>query len=301
MQKLVRCAIVPVAGLGTRLLPATKSQPKEMLPVARKPIVQYVAEELVANGIEQILFITGRGKTSIENHFDYDPELARLLQAANKQELVEQLHAVELNAKFFYTRQRMQRGLGDAVLCGENFAGEEPFVVALGDSIIGLNASSRAVSRMAELFVARRASCVLAVEEVPPEETAHYGIVEPAEPDGDVFRVANLVEKPPPARAPSNLAIAGRYIFSPLIFDMIRRVQPDARGEIQLTDAIQLMCEEGRRVLALKLPPGEKRYDIGNFPSYFETFVEFALADPDYGPGLRAALERMLVRMPPRS
>lgn len=298
MQKLIRCAIVPVAGLGTRLLPATKSQPKEMLPVARKPIVQYVAEELVANGIEQILFITGRGKSSIENHFDHDPELARLLQAANKQDLVEQLNAVELNAKFFYTRQRLQRGLGDAVLCGENFAGEEPFVVALGDSIIGLHAGSKAVSRMAELFTSRRASCVLAVEEVPPEETVHYGIIEPADSEGDVFRVANLIEKPPPGRAPSNLAIAGRYIFSPLIFDMIRRVQPDARGEIQLTDAIQLMCEEGRRVLALKLPPGEKRYDIGNFASYFETFVEFALADPDYGPGLRIALERLLARTP---
>lgn len=298
MQKLIRCAIVPVAGLGTRLLPATKSQPKEMLPVARKPIVQYVAEELVANGIEQILFITGRGKSSIENHFDHDPELARLLQAANKQDLVEQLNAVELNAKFFYTRQRLQRGLGDAVLCGENFAGEEPFVVALGDSIIGLHAGSKAVSRMAELFTSRRASCVLAVEEVPPEETVHYGIIEPADCEGDVFRVANLIEKPPPGRAPSNLAIAGRYIFSPLIFDMIRRVQPDARGEIQLTDAIQLMCEEGRRVLALKLPPGEKRYDIGNFASYFETFVEFALADPDYGPGLRIALERLLARTP---
>ncbi len=296
MQKLIRCAIVPVAGLGTRLLPATKSQPKEMLPVARKPIVQYVAEELVANGVEQILFITGRGKSSIENHFDHDPELARLLQAANKQDLVAQLNAVELNAKFFYTRQRLQRGLGDAVLCGENFAGEEPFVVALGDSIIGLNAGSKAVARMAELFTSRRASCVLAVEEVPPEETVHYGIIEPADSEGDVFRVANLIEKPPPGRAPSNLAIAGRYIFSPLIFDMIRRVQPDARGEIQLTDAIQLMCEEGRRVLALKLPPGEKRYDIGNFASYFETFVEFALADPDYGPGLRIALERLLAR-----
>ncbi len=301
MQKLIRSAIVPVAGLGTRLLPATKSQPKEMLPVARKPIVQYVAEELVANGIEQILFITGRGKSSIENHFDHDPELARLLQSANKHELMEQLNAVELNAKFFYTRQRLQRGLGDAVLCGENFAGEEPFVVALGDSIIGLHANSQAVSRMAELFHAKRASCVLAVEEVPPEETVHYGIVEPADVDGDVVRVANLVEKPAPGSAPSNLAIAGRYVFSPLIFDMIRRVRPDARGEIQLTDAIQFMCEEGRRVLALKLPPDEKRYDIGNFASYFGTFVEFALADPEYGPGLRAALERLLARAPVRS
>lgn len=291
---VIRSAIIPVAGLGTRLLPATKSQPKEMLPVARKPIVQYVVEELVANGIEQVLFITGRNKSSIENHFDSDPELIRTLSAANKQDLLGELAFEELRAHFFYTRQRFQRGLGDAVLCGENFAGEEPFVVALGDSIIGLHAASQAVSRMAELFESKHASCVIAVEEVPPEQTGHYGIVQAANGTGDWFRIANLIEKPKPADAPSNLAIAGRYIVSPLIFDMVRRVRPDGRGEIQLTDAIQLMCEEGKRVLAMKLPPAERRYDIGNFPSYFETFVEFALADPLYGDAFRAALERLL-------
>ncbi len=293
---VIRSAIVPVAGLGTRLLPATKSQPKEMLPVARKPIVQYVVEELVTNGIEQVLFITGRNKSSIEDHFDADPELERALNAANKRELLEELAFQDLQAHFFYARQRFQRGLGDAVLCGEHFAGEEPFVVALGDSIVGLHANSQAVSRMTELFETRHASCVIAVEEVPPEQTAHYGIIRPAEADGDLFRVGNLVEKPRPEQAPSNLAIAGRYVFSPLIFDMIRRVGPDGRGEIQLTDAIQLLCEEGRRVLALKLPPGERRYDIGNFPSYFETFAEFALADPLYGDAFRGALERLLAR-----
>ncbi len=286
--------MVPVAGLGTRLLPATKSQPKEMLPVARKPIVQYVVEELVANKIEQILFVTGRNKSSIENHFDYDPELFHNLNRTNKRELLEEVDFQALHTKFFYTRQAMQRGLGDAMLCGENFAGEEPFVVALGDSIIGLNAQSKAVSRMGEVFESRHASCVLAVEEVPLTQVSQYGIVQPAEGDGDVFRVANLVEKPKPEKAPSSLAIAGRYIFSPLIFDMLHRVEPDKRGEVQLTDAIQLLCEEGRRVFALKLQPSERRYDIGNFPSYFETFVEFALADPDYGADFREALKRML-------
>lgn len=294
---MIRSAIVPVAGQGTRLLPATKSQPKEMLPVARKPIVQYVVEELAANGVEEILFVTGRNKSSIENHFDHDPELVRALSAANKRELLDELSFEELRAHFFYTRQRMPRGLGDAVLCGQNFAGEEPVVVALGDSIIGLHAASRAVSRMAELFLAKRASAVIAVEEVAPEETVHYGIVEPRDSDEECFRIVNLIEKPQPERAPSNLAIAGRYVFSPLIFDMIRRVKPDPRGEVQLTDAIQLMCEEGKRVVGFKLPPGERRYDIGNFPSYFETFVEFALADPAYGNDLRAALERLLGKM----
>ncbi len=287
---------MPVAGLGTRLLPATKSQPKEMLPVARKPIVQYVVEELVSNGVRQILFITGRSKTSIENHFDLDPELSRILAAANKNELLRELDFDALKANFFYTRQRSQKGLGDAVLCAENFAGEEPFVLALGDSIIGLNALSRAVSRMTEVFESTRASCVIAVEEVPREETAHYGVVQPAAMESDVLRVVNLVEKPAPDNAPSNLAIAGRYIFSPLIFDMIRRVAPDKRGEIQLTDAIQFLCDEGRRVVAVKLPPEEKRYDIGNFPSYFESFVEFALADPVYGDAFRRTLERLLAK-----
>jgi UTP--glucose-1-phosphate uridylyltransferase len=293
---VIRSAIVPVAGLGTRLLPATKSQPKEMLPVARKPIVQYVVEELAANGIDQVLFITGRNKTSIENHFDSDPELLRALSSADKQGLLEELAFEDLKTHFFYTRQRFQRGLGDAILCGENFAGEEPFVVALGDSIVGLHANSQTVARMMAMFEDRRASCVIAVEEVPPEQTVHYGIVLPAERggNGDCFRIANLVEKPKPEDAPSNLAIAGRYVFSPVIFDMIRRVKPDRRGEIQLTDAIQLMCEEGKRVLAVRLPPGERRYDIGNFPSYFETFVEFALADPAHGPCFRAALARMV-------
>jgi UTP--glucose-1-phosphate uridylyltransferase len=291
---MISSAVVPVAGYGTRLLPATKSQPKEMLTVARKPIVQYVAEELVANGLSQILFVTSRAKASIENHFDSDPELLRMLKEANKTELLDALRIEELQAKFFYTRQRVQKGLGDAILCGENFAGEQPFVVALGDSIVGLNAQSTAVSRMVELFETRHASCVIAVEEVPPQETMHYGIIQVDSGNDGYNRVLNLVEKPKPGEAPSNLAIAGRYVFSPLIFDMIRRVKPDKRGEIQLTDAIQAMCEEGKRVLAVRLSPSEKRYDIGNFPSYFETFVEFALADPVYGPEFRATVERLL-------
>jgi len=264
-----------------------------MLPVARKPIVQYVAEELIANRIDQILFVTGRNKTSIENHFDTDPELVRTLTANHKQDLMDDLEFENHGAHFFYTRQRVQKGLGDAILCGENFAGEQPFVVALGDSILGLHAKSKAVLGMAELFESRHASCVIAVEEVPLEQTAHYGIVK-VEDSGDTLRVVNVVEKPRPENAPSRLAIAGRYVFSPLIFDMIRRVDPDHRGEIQLTDAIQHMCEEGRRVLAFKLPASEKRYDIGNFPSYFETFVEFALADPVHGREFRATIERLL-------
>ena len=267
-----------------------------MLPVARKPIVQYVVEELVANGIEQVLFVTGRNKNSIENHFDHDPELFRTLSEGHKQDLLQELNFDALKAKFFYTRQRMQKGLGDAILCAEHFAGEEPFLVALGDSILGLHANSRAVTRLVDLFQSRHASCVIAVEEVPPDETPHYGIVQPENGPADVFRIVNLVEKPRPKDAPSNLAIAGRYVFSPVIFDMIRRVKPDKRGEIQLTDAIQFLCDEGRRVMGVRLTSQEKRYDIGNFPSYFESFVEFALADPVYGDEFRRTLERLLAR-----
>ena len=190
---MIKSAIVPVAGAGTRLLPATKSQPKEMLPVARKPIVQYVVEELVQNGIEQILFVTGRNKSSIENHFDHDPELIRALTAAKKTDLLEELGFEELRAHFFYTRQRLQKGLGDAILCGEHFAGEDPFLVALGDSILGLHANSKVVTRMIEVFESNRATCVIAVEEVPLEETCHYGIVRPEPGAGDAFRVVDLI------------------------------------------------------------------------------------------------------------
>ena len=265
--------------------------------MARKPIVQYVVEELVSNGIQQLLFITGRNKASIENHFDDDPELFRALTEANRPDLLEELTFKDMAVHFFYTRQRVQRGLGDAVLCGENFAGDEPFLVALGDSILGLQAKSNVVTRLAQVFESEQASCVVAVEEVPQEETSFYGIVQPQDGVGDHFSISNLIEKPKPEDAPSNLAIAGRYIFSPLIFEMIRRVKPDKRGEIQLTDAIQLLCDEGQRVMAVRLQPGEKRYDIGNFPSYFESFVEFALADPLYGGEFRKMLDRLLARV----
>lgn len=291
---MIRSAIVPVAGFGTRLLPATKSQPKEMLPVARKPIVQYVAEELSANGLSQILFVTGRGKNSIENHFDLDPELNRMLERTKKEDLLAELDFEQMGAQYYYTRQREQKGLGDAILCGENFAGEQPFAVALGDSILGLNANSRTLAKMVALFEERGASAVVAVEEVPREETMHYGVIDPADIDGDIMRVVRMVEKPKPEEAPSNYAIAARYVFSPIIFDMIKGVKPDKKGEIQLTDAIQRLCEEGKRVLAVKIPASEKRYDIGNFPSYFETFVEFALADPQYGEEFRERLKQML-------
>ena len=286
-------AVVPVAGLGTRLLPATKSQPKEMLPVARKPIVQYVVEELARSGVRNLLFVTGRGKAAIENHFDRDPALMDSLRAAGKADLQLAVDFERLGLNVLYTRQSVQRGLGDAILHGESFAGREPFIVALGDSIIGLRGDSLACRRMADAFVRDRADVVIAVEEVPRDHVRFYGIVEPGG-DGDTFPIRTMVEKPSPEEAPSRLAVAGRYVFSSGIFAMIREVKPDRRGEIQITDAIRSVAEQGGTVLGVKLRPEEKRYDIGNMPSYFETFIDFAVADPDHGLRVRNHMRRIL-------
>src|SRR6516165_484911 len=208
-------AVVPVAGAGTRLLPATKSQPKEMLPVGRKPVVQYVVEELAQSGVRRVLFVTGPGKTSIENHFDLNAELIGFLRETGKEELLEELDFERQDLQYFYTRQRRQLGLGHAVLCARALVGRQPFVVALGDSIIGLHAASGVVRQMVEQFERGGADAVIAFEEVPPADVVHYGIARPAGPAEGAFALADLVEKPAAAEAPSNLAVAARYVFSP--------------------------------------------------------------------------------------
>jgi UTP--glucose-1-phosphate uridylyltransferase len=289
----INIAIVPVAGLGSRLLPATKSQPKEMLPVGRKPVVQYVVEELTRVGLNQILFITGSGKTSIENHFDLDIELIQTLRETGKEDLLAELSFERASVRYFYTRQRQLLGLGHAVLCAKNFVGDQPFVVALGDSIIGINAKSDVVKRMKEQFLAREATAVIAFEEVPRADVSRYGIAVPRD-NGDIFELADVVEKPSVDKAPSNLAIAARYVFSPIIFDALAQTDFGAGNEIQLTDAIRRLIQEGHKVYGMRLQPHEKRYDIGNFDSYFRAFVEFALADEKYGITLRQHLEALL-------
>jgi UTP--glucose-1-phosphate uridylyltransferase len=286
-------AVVPVAGLGTRLLPATKSQPKEMLPVGRKPIVQYVVEELTRVGIKRILFITGTGKTSIENHFDVNAELIQLLREAGKEELLAELYFERAPVRYFYTRQRQLLGLGHAISCARPFVGDQPFVVALGDSIIGLNAQSNIVEQMTACFAEKKAEAVIAFEEVPPSDVHYYGIARPKN-SGALFEVEDVIEKPAVEEAPSNLAIAARYVFAPSIFDALDRIQPGKGGEFQLTDAIRLVLQEGGKVYGLRLRGEEKRYDIGNFNSYFQAFVEFALADEKHGPELRQHLEKLI-------
>ena len=290
----VDIAVVPVAGRGTRLLPLTKSQPKEMLPVGRKPVVQYVVEELARCGIGRLLFITGPGKTAIENHFDIDVELVTSLRESGKEELLEELAFEREDLEYFYTRQRRQLGLGHAVLCAQPVVGSQPFVVALGDSIIGLHAQSTVVRVMIEEFDKRRADAVIAFERVAPGEVIHYGIAKPRRNGMEVFELDDLVEKPEVDEAPSNLAVAARYVFSPAIFDHLKRTPPGKGDEIQLTDAVRMLIREGGKVLGVSLPESEKRFDIGNFESYFEAFAEFALSDPVYGAGLRDRLMRLL-------
>jgi UTP--glucose-1-phosphate uridylyltransferase len=290
----INIAVVPVAGLGTRLLPATKSQPKEMLPVGRKPVVQYVVEELTRVGMQRLLFITGPGKTSIENHFDLNSELIQLLRETGKEDLLAEFEFERKPVQYFYTRQRQLLGLGHAVSCAESFVGDQPFVVALGDSIIGLHAQSDVVQRMTECFARNQAAAVIAFEAVPLNEVSNYGIAQPKNGAGDVFEVADVIEKPGAHEAPSNLAIAARYVFAPSIFAAIKRTKPGKGGEIQLTDAIRLILQDGGKVYGVRLSDEERRFDIGNFDAYFRAFVEFALADEKHGAALRQFVEQWL-------
>lgn len=291
MTRPIDLAVVPVAGLGTRLLPATKSQPKEMLPVGSKPVVQYVVEEAAASGIRRLLFITGPGKTSIENHFDLNQELIAHLRETGKETLLTELDFERQGLEYFFTRQRKQLGLGHAVLCARAFVGDQPFVVALGDTIIGLHAQSRIIAQLVDEFTQTKADAVIAFQEVAPEDVKFYGIALPGSDAGaESFAVEDLIEKPSRAEAPSRLAVAARYVFQPGILSLLAETPPGKNGEIQLTDAIRMLIKQGGKVRGVRLKPGERRYDIGNFPSYFRAFCDFALSDPRYGPELREYL-----------
>jgi len=287
-------AVVPVAGHGTRLLPATKSQPKEMLPVGRKPVVQYVAEELVNSGIRRLLFVTGARKVSIENHFDEDSALVEYLRSTGREEELATLGFSQTPVEYFYTRQRRQLGLGHAILCAKSLVGNQPFVVALGDSILGVHGRSRVVAEMLAEYQQSQPDLVVAVEEVPRQQVRKYGIIDPGQIQGNRIEIRRLIEKPTVEEAPSNLAIAGRYILNPRVFEELSRTPPGRGGEIQLTDAMQSVLESGGRGVAILIPSEERRYDIGNFGSYFRSFVEFALNDPEYGESLRTHLRGLL-------
>ncbi|MCK5595238.1 UTP--glucose-1-phosphate uridylyltransferase [bacterium] len=284
-------AVIPVAGLGTRLLPATKSQPKEMLPVGRKPAVQYVVEEIINSNISQILFVTGRKKTSIENHFDPDPDLIKKLKESGKFSLLKDLEYEKDVSSFYYIRQSVQAGLADAIRLAKNFVGKEPFIVALGDSMIRSSDNNNLLKRMIDAHLKTKSACTIAVEEIPKNDVYKYGIVEVKDKTtGNVSEVKDLIEKPEIGKAKSNLAVAARYVFDPVIFDLIDRTIPDDGGELQITDSIRLMIKRDYKVHCVKLADGEKRYDIGNFESYFKAFIDFALLDDKYGYLLRQYL-----------
>ena len=282
----INLAVVPVAGLGTRLLPATKSQPKEMLPVGRKPVVQHVVEELQDAGLRQLLIITGRRKRAIEDHFDTDPQLAAALKQAGNEALLADLAYLEGRSRMFYTRQSEPRGVGHAISLAKDFVDGDDCVVALGDTLIAADDPSVPLQSMMRAFRELNAAAVVAVERVPPEETFRYGIVsvDGAEsPPGEPMVMTDIVEKPALGTAPTTLAVAARYVFGPSVFEILGRTPPDQRGEIQLTDAIKVLIQMGEPVYAWPLAPEEGRYDVGNFESYFRAFVDYALSDQRYG------------------
>jgi UTP--glucose-1-phosphate uridylyltransferase len=286
----IRKAVFPVAGLGTRFLPATKASPKEMLPVVDKPLIQYAAEEAEAGGAEHLIFITGRHKRSIEDHFDKNSELEMELKQAGKDKLLRLVQNVlPERVDCIFLRQPEALGLGHAVLCAKPVVGNEPFAIILADDLIRNDDGPGVVEQMAAVYE-RTGASVLSVQEVPPGETDKYGIVATEEQPDGTLRVVSIVEKPKPADAPSNLAVVGRYLLTPTIFEKLEQTRPGAGGEIQLTDAIAaLLAEEP----VIAYPFAGKRYDCGSKEGYLEATVEYALAHPDLGASFRAYLKQL--------
>jgi UTP--glucose-1-phosphate uridylyltransferase len=292
VHRKVRKAVLPAAGLGTRFLPATKAQPKEMLTVVDKPQIQYVAEECVASGIEHIIIVTGKGKNSIEDHFDSAPILERFLADKGKTEQADMVRSIGNMVQVSYTRQKEPLGLGHAVLVAKDLVGDEPFAVLLGDVLIP--GENPATKQLIDVYEATGTGAI-AVEEVPRERTHHYGIVagEPAPlpPFGErLLRVRDLVEKPKPENAPSNLAITGRYVLPPAIFDCLERTKPGAGGEIQLTDALRILAKE---VGLWALIYEGKSYDAGDKLGFLKATVELGLLNPEFGAEFRAYLKTL--------
>ena len=277
MPKL-RKAVFPVAGFGSRFLPVTKASPKEMLPIVDKPLIQYAVEEAAAAGISDMIFVTGRNKRAIEDHFDKAYELETELERKGKNVLLDQVRSVlPEGVRCIYIRQPEPLGLGHAVLCARPVVGDEPFAVILADDL--MDGEPPATARMAQVF-AKEGASLLGVEEVPRDQTQSYGIVTIDRMADDLARIHSIVEKPRPAEAPSNLAVIGRYVLTPRIFDLLAEVPPGAGGEIQLTDAISALLRH-ERVLAVRLPG--RRFDCGSKLGYLQASIEYGLRHPDIG------------------
>ncbi|MBN8250842.1 UTP--glucose-1-phosphate uridylyltransferase GalU [Priestia flexa] len=286
-MKKVRKAIIPAAGLGTRFLPATKAMPKEMLPIVDKPTIQYIVEEAIESGIEDIIIVTGKGKRAIEDHFDYAPELENNLIEKEKFELLEKVRQSS-NVDIHYIRQKEPKGLGHAVWCARNFIGNEPFAVLLGDDIV--QAETPSLRQLMNEYE-NTLSSVIGVQTVGDDQTHRYGIVDPISNEGRRYQVNTFVEKPAPGTAPSNLAIMGRYVFTPEIFMFLEQQEIGAGGEIQLTDAIQKL-NEIQRVFAYDFEG--KRFDVGEKLGFIETTLEFALQHDDLKNQLLEIMERLV-------
>jgi len=271
----VRKAVFPAAGLGTRFLPATKAQPKEMLPIVDKPTIQYVVEEAVQSGIQDVIIVTGRGKNAIEDHFDRSLELEQVLLQKGKTDLVAEIQKISSLISVSYIRQKEPLGLGHAILVTRNLVGNEPFAVFLGDDII--DSSVPCMAQMLRAFE-RYESAIVAVQEVTRQEVRHYGIIDGIQVSDGIFQVKDMVEKPDPEKAPSNLAIIGRYILPPQIFDLLEETKPDEGGEIQLTNALRALLGT-QRIYGYRFEG--KRYDAGNKLGFLKATVEFALKRPD--------------------
>ncbi len=285
----IRKVVFPVAGLGTRFLPATKASPKEMLPVVDRPLIQYAADEAVAGGAEQLVFITGRHKRSIEDHFDKAYELENELAGAGKDELLQMVQNIlPTGVDCIYLRQAEALGLGHAVHCAKPVIGDEAFAIILADDLIR-NEHKGAVEQMADIYE-RTGASVLCVEEVPHQDTNKYGIVETERRADGLLRITSIVEKPDPSVAPSNLAVVGRYLLTPTIFAKLEEVRPGAGGEIQLTDAIAALLED-ESIIAH--PFEGKRYDCGSKEGYLEATVELALQHPELGESFKAYLRNL--------
>lgn len=270
----VKKAIIPAAGLGTRFLPATKAMPKEMLPIVDKPTIQYIVEEAIESGIEDIIIVTGKGKRAIEDHFDNAFELEENLARKEKFELLEQVRKPG-NVDIHYIRQKEPKGLGHAIWCARKFIGNEPFAVLLGDDIVQADVPS--LKQLMNLYD-QVGSSVIGVQPVPREETHRYGIIDPIRQDGRMYEVKNFVEKPSVELAPSNLAIMGRYILTPEIFQLLENQESGSGGEIQLTDAIQRL-NRSQNVYAYDFEG--KRYDVGEKLGFIKTTIEMALSRDD--------------------
>ena len=288
MSQEIRYAVFPVAGKGTRFLPATKASPKEMLPIVDKPLIQYAVEEAIAAGATNLVFITGRHKRAIEDHFDVDPELELLLESKNKTDLLEMVrNTVPPHVNCIYVRQGEPLGLGHAVLCARPVVGDRPFFVHLADDLI--DAPQACLGQMATIF-AERGGSVLGVEEVPADQTGQYGIIDGEPAEAGLRRLRGIVEKPPPEEAPSNLAVVGRYVRTPRIFDLLEETQAGAGGEIQLTDAIaRLLDEESVYGYAFE----GRRFDCGSKLGYLEATVHYALKHPELGEAFRRRLAEL--------